>query len=292
MADQRYLDYKQWLKETNRLDKCPNAVEYLYLMNCFLTRRMHAQDMFTLIKKPEFRALYEFRSNYVWSRVSENSPKEKAFELFFEYSGKSYIEYRQYEIETKLSSYDSGTLFICRGGIACTRYKHPIEDVAVSIPVENGSVITVHASRCKKCDLVFMQKAQYLRLRKEHRILIADFCELSDDGYTIVPPGKFAAESPLMLCGYSVNQDTNLSAKERHYLLANIIHNKILSKTEIINYLEGFIAFNASKKSLQVARSRWESDLEFVRNLDLETHPLITITTIQRYSRQKGKKSA
>lgn len=89
--------------------------------------------------------------------------------------------------------------------IACTRYRHPIEDVAVSLPVENGSVITVHASRCQKCNLVFMQKAQYLRLRKEHRILIADFCELSEDGYSIIPPGKFAAESPLTLCGYNVS---------------------------------------------------------------------------------------
>lgn len=289
MANPKYLDFKKWLTETGKIEECAEAVEYTYSMNRFLQKQHRFsdtpyafQDVFCLINSADFEALYAFRRTYYWD--SSWARKDKAFQLLFEYYGKSYDSFRKYEIESMMRTYNPSTLFVCRGNIACVRYGHPIEDVAATIAVENGNIIKIHASRCRKCNLVFIQKEYYLQLRKAHKFMIADFCELSEDGHSIIPPGKFAAESPLMLCGYTVNQTDNLSDDERHYILANVIFNGILNKTEIINYLEGFLVFNASKDSLHLAKAKWENDLEFIRGLNLESHPVLSVSDIRPYS--------
>ena len=75
-----------------------------------------------------------------------------------------------------------------------------------------------------------------------------------------------ANESILMQYGYSVSQTEGLSATNRRKILAVIIDNKILSKSEIISYLDFFINQRSSLWNMTNAISKWEADREFVEN--------------------------
>ena len=56
-----------------------------------------------------------------------------------------------------------------------------------------------------------------------------------------------AFASPLKLCGYSVSQSKGLTQATRQYILAKIIYDGIMSKLDVIRYLEHFINLNGSK---------------------------------------------
>ena len=152
-----------------------------------------------------------------------------------------------------------------------------------TILVDSEAPIFVHASHCKQCDITFIRKEEYLRLKNKYPFLVANFCELSNDGYTPAKSSGLAAESPLMLCGYNVKSDSP-NKLYRQMILANIIYNGILSKTEVIQYLEHFINFNGRSSKAFFATDKWENDLRFIRNLDIESHPIVLINDIKPYS--------
>ena len=78
---------------------------------------------------------------------------------------------------------------------------------------------------------------------------------------------KLAQESILMQYGYNVSQTVGLSARQRQKILAVMIDNKVLSKSEIISYLDFFIRQHGSRNNMGIAISKWEDDREFVRTL-------------------------
>ena len=92
-----------------------------------------------------------------------------------------------------------------------------------------------------------------------------------------------ATESPLKLCGYNVSQSEGLSAETRQFLLAKIIHDGIMSKLDVIHYLEHFINMNGAKKENALALEKWCSDLDFVHKYNITTQPSIYIQRIQKY---------
>ncbi|MCD8160788.1 MAG: hypothetical protein LUE61_06350 [Clostridiales bacterium] len=92
-----------------------------------------------------------------------------------------------------------------------------------------------------------------------------------------------AEESPLKLCGYNVSQAEGLTESERHYILAKMIHNGIVSKTETIRYLEHFINMNGAKEGNELARSKWKNDLAFVHSYRIDTQPEVYIDSVERY---------
>ena len=75
-------------------------------------------------------------------------------------------------------------------------------------------------------------------------------------------------ESELTLYGYNVRAG-GLSENERMTLLSQLLIMKILSKERIIAILRNNINYNGRKKNLQASVQRWEDDIEFVQNFDL-----------------------
>ena len=73
-----------------------------------------------------------------------------------------------------------------------------------------------------------------------------------------------AQESILMQYGYNVSQTEGLSSSRRQKILAVLIDKGILSKSEIISYLDFFISQRESQSKYQIAISKWEMDREFV----------------------------
>ena len=300
MVSEDYQNFRFWLTQTNRIPLKKyltnqnfhhedisdefDFVEMLFLHNRFVNRYISpGDDLFSLIKNKNYRALYDMRYHY---RYKRNIAKYYFLLFCFEYLEENFTEFKEYEAVSCLAKYsNSQTLFIHKGNIACLMYKHPVEDVKASIITASDDPIFVHASHCTKCNITFIRKEEYLRLRKRYPFLVANFCELSEDGYTPVSSIRLAAESPLMLCGYNVKQG-GPPKYYRQAILANMIYNGILSKTQIIQYLEHFISFNGHKESLFFATDKWESDLEYVRNLDIDSHPVVSISEIKPYSQR------
>ena len=93
---------------------------------------------------------------------------------------------------------------------------------------------------------------------------------------------KLASESILMQYGYNVSQGEGLSQTTRRKILATLIDRHILSKNEIISYLDFFINQRQSNSKYQIAISKWELDREFVENYKIGKYKEIGVLGLSR----------
>lgn len=73
-----------------------------------------------------------------------------------------------------------------------------------------------------------------------------------------------AKKSILMQYGYSVSQQENLSSRRRQKILAILVDNDVMSKSEIISYLDFFINQRQYQPRFDIAISKWEEDRNFI----------------------------
>ena len=89
--------------------------------------------------------------------------------------------------------------------------------------------------------------------------------------------------SPLRLCGYSVNQQDGYSKTERQYIISRVISKGILSKSEVVRYLEHFINRNGQKASNGLALEKWKEDLDFALKYKMSEQIEFQVKYIKRY---------
>lgn len=122
----------------------------------------------------------------------------------------------------------------------------------------------------------------YQNLKKKGMVL----CRVTDEknymksGY--INGMKLAQESLLMQYGYNVSQTEGLTTTGRQKILAVIIDNKIMSKSEIISYIDFFISQRNSNSRMEVAISKWEADREFVENYKIGQYTQYGVNAIYR----------
>ncbi|MCC8098911.1 MAG: hypothetical protein LIO78_02450 [Clostridiales bacterium] len=134
---------------------------------------------------------------------------------------------------------------------------------------------------CQKCGRLMMNYTSFCLYRERFGVLIRNLRMISSE--TFNGELTLAQESPLRLCGYTVSQAEGLTESERHYILAKMIHDNIMPKTEVIRYLEHFINMNGAKEGNELALSKWENDLKFVHNYRIDTQPEVYITKVEKY---------
>lgn len=173
------------------------------------------------------------------------------------------------------------TLFIYKGKVLCHTHKHPLVPATALIHDDQDRKIELDVEYCPVCKRYMLNYTSYEQYRERHGLLIAKLKMISSNG----AGGEFdmASESPLKLCGYNVSQTEGLSATTRQYLLAKIIHDGIMTKLEVIHYLEHFINMNGAKKENVLALDKWCDDLDFVHKYNKSTQPKVYITTVKKY---------
>ena len=67
-----------------------------------------------------------------------------------------------------------------------------------------------------------------------------------------------------MQYGYSVSQEEGLTSAARRKILALIVDHKILTRNEIIGYLDFFINQRKNQPRFEKAIDKWEQDREFI----------------------------
>lgn len=176
----------------------------------------------------------------------------------------------------------SGTsLYIYKGKIVCHYQNHPIVPATAILQNKYDKEIQIDIEYCPKCKRYMINHTSFEHYRERYGILIGKLRMITSNG----AGGEFdmALESPLKLCGYNVSQTDGLSSATRQFILAKIIHDGIMSKLEVIHYLEHFINMNGSKKENSLAVEKWHEDLDFVHNYDINIQPTVYITTIKKY---------
>lgn len=91
---------------------------------------------------------------------------------------------------------------------------------------------------------------------------------------------KLAQKSLLMQYGYNVSQVCDISDKKRQDILKFIIDNKILSKNEVISYLNFFISQKQGISNMGQAISKWKKDREFIEKYHIEKYEEVEIKSI------------
>ena len=176
--------------------------------------------------------------------------------------------------------------FVVRANVfKCMHNKHKIDNVVAMINIDDNGKrkqIKISAGYCSQCKIYFIMDSTYQNLKKKGMVL----CRVTDEknymksGY--INGMKLAQESLLMQYGYNVSQTEGLTATGRQKILAVIIDNKIMSKSEIISYIDFFISQRSSNSRMEVAISKWEADREFVENYKIGQYTQYGVNAIYR----------
>lgn len=193
-------------------------------------------------------------------------------------------------LQWRIEEFDNGgefdasknILYVYKGFIKCQRDHHNLTCVNAKIRSKNGKYIYLNVNYCTDCKQFFISYSEYLHYRSMYGILIAKIVMISNGEYSN-DIDYLAAESPLKLCGYSVSQAEGLTAQARQDLLRELIQLDIIKKTEVIRYLSWFIQMNGQKFGNEIARSKWESDLDYVRGLNTAKQDTHLIAGIKPY---------
>lgn len=172
-----------------------------------------------------------------------------------------------------------------RNVFKCMHKNHHLENIDAEITVTSrigkDRVIPFTAGYCKECRLFFVLESTYEHLKK-YGVLN---CRVSDEKSYMKSVSSngmmLAQESILMQYGYTVSREYDLTEITRHKILANLIDNHIMTKNEIISYLDFFISQHTSS-IYQMAVGKWEIDREFVRDYNIGRYTKYGVGGIKR----------
>ena len=189
-------------------------------------------------------------------------------------------------IDTTKKDYDvTGYDFVVRLSVLkCRNKNHQLQDIQASIITVSRlgtiSKIKVPAGYCPACKMFFIMDNIYRRIRSSGIPIcrVMDEKTYNEEGFgnsgrersKITSYDRLAHESVLRQFGYSVNQVDDLTAVQRHNILAAMVDYKVLTKTEIISYLEYFINNRKNQRNKDgsyryaVAVDRWREDREWI----------------------------
>ena len=179
-------------------------------------------------------------------------------------------------VSTDLSEIKYKDFVVRSTTMRCTNRQHHIENIqaVVTVITPLGDLVTrqIPASYCRECNVYFLMENTYTKLKT----IGIPFCRVTDHETWIkqntgVGCMKLAKESVLMQYGYNVSQKEDLSSMQRQTILQSIVENGILSKSEVVSYLNYFInqRINRDTDMYDVAISKWREDRDFILYSDL-----------------------
>ena len=171
-------------------------------------------------------------------------------------------------------------MVVRRNIFKCMHNKHSIEDVDAVVKVMNKNIeikeVLVSAGYCKHCRLFFIMESTYQQLIKQGVVAFRSVDEKSYLRQNYLNGNLLAKESILMQFGYSVSQAEGLSEARRHKILSVLVDNHILTKSEIINYLDFFINQRKNDKFV-MAVAKWAIDRDYIRNYKIGEYSKIGV---------------
>lgn len=255
------------------------------------TRNYHSKKLFSLNRDEVFETVSElllddvYRNDYVVRcRIYPVKPTDAIYKLVM-YAAEKLPSYKKREEREFAPVWNQNNiLYVHKGLLSCQKRGHHIITATAVMLGFNNKDIRMTVNYCKDCNRFFISEVSYEYYRKQYGALIGNI-QLEHSSVTC--NGEFLAEeSPLHLCGYNVNQQDNYSREERRFIISKIIDRGIMSKYEVINYLEYFISHNGQQDRNWLALSKWEDDLQFTRRYQRKYDPTISISIIRPITRK------
>ncbi|SHH93329.1 hypothetical protein SAMN02745229_01216 [Butyrivibrio fibrisolvens DSM 3071] len=188
----------------------------------------------------------------------------------------------------KLSQIGMKNFVVRRNIFKCRFNGHKVQNIEAAISLiknkQDAMTVTkrISAGFCPVCNTYFIMNSTYEKLKN----LGIPCCRIIDsntyEGNSVNGSLELSSESVLMQCGYTVNQSDGLTEKTRHKILAQMIDNGILSKSEIIGYLDFFISQRQYDSKYELAISKWELDADFVRDYRIGQYEKYGVNAIYR----------
>lgn len=177
---------------------------------------------------------------------------------------------------------DSSVLYVYKGRTSCHSRNHEMESATAIFTGRNNQDIRLNVEHCKTCGKFYLRYSLYERYREKYGMLLGrikmDSASINVDGDIIL--SEF---SPLRLCGYSVNQQDGYTKTERHYIISKVIEKGVLTKNEVIRYLEHFINRNGQRSNNTLALEKWKEDLHFTMQYKLSEQAQYRLKRIKKY---------
>lgn len=159
-------------------------------------------------------------------------------------------------------------LYINKRIFDCQKNHHLVDSATGIVQRLDGSALEINVEYCYTCKKFFIEEIQFERYRKIYGVILGNF--IYNDG----SEGYFSLRnehSLLNLCGYNVGQKENLSAITRQKILREVIELGLMSKSEVIKYLDHYINLNRGQSSKRLAVEKWSKDLDFVNSYRLSS---------------------
>lgn len=231
------------------------------------------------------RKLKEERRRLHQERMKAEQEAKKLRELENQRRRQQLAKEEQESLE-KLPQIGIKDFVVRRAVFKCMHSKHEVVDLAAAIRVigDDGKakLIKISAGYCKACKIYFIMESTYEKIRNMGVVLCRICDEKSYMKNSFVNGMKLAQESILMQFGYTVSQTEGLSSTKRQKILAVIIDNHILSKSEVISYLDFFISQRQYQSKFELAVSKWEADREFVEEYRIGEYTQFGVNAIYR----------
>ncbi len=176
---------------------------------------------------------------------------------------------------TKSSSFIDKQDFIVRTNVnKCLYSSHtltPVNALVSIINQGNAKEYSFPGMYCVKCNKYYIYEGTYQSMKRIGYICckvikLSDLKQFEENDKNNNLFDSWQSKSLLNLYGYTVDQNKNLTSKERHQILAFIIENNILSQYKIVNYIQGFIKLRKNNKNMKSAIDKWNEDMKYVLN--------------------------
>lgn len=174
----------------------------------------------------------------------------------------------------------------------CFSNNHEVIDVMAitKLLTPENKVLNVAFSGayCKTCDKYFILKHEYELFGKYGKFL----CKTAEELYVC---GEYICDlrdilvndvSILKYVGYTVDQRSGLFSEDRLQILISLIENGILTKFEILTYLNQFIEQHYYQENFDMAVAKWQLDYDCLMKYVPKNSPNVTVDTIS-YGRRK-----
>jgi len=165
----------------------------------------------------------------------------------------------------------------------CVYEEHGLEFIigVCKIAKKDGTIgeIKFPASYCPVCDRYFVYKTDFIKA-KESGVLL---CEVEDktqhylEKHTLNFSGK---ESKVHALGYNVSRQSNYTYEQRKFILANMIENYGITRSDILSIIDVNIARHKNQTNYSNAVSKWKMDREFVINYKRGDCPEVIISKL------------
>ena len=189
------------------------------------------------------------------------------------------IEHRDNEIRVK-------DFLIKRNVFKCIHSDHILEDInaTVSVVTNKGDLEPVHVSAgyCRNCNVYFVLEEPLKKLLSKGRPMC--FLYDWDKKEKELHPGYvfMSAESLLHQYGYNVNAIDNIPTAKRQRILDTMIDNGVMTKNEILSYLNLFITQRQNNKFMHEAIGKWQEDIEHLLQYKASGNDSVQIRSFYR----------